>query len=79
VRFEDEEEAPVMEAAPEPGGDATDGPRPPRVSPEARQARITDLVLDTGSMSAQTQSVCGFRQSEHVSSSEVSVIGNDVT
>jgi DeoR/GlpR family transcriptional regulator of sugar metabolism len=53
VRFEDEEEAPVMEAAPEPGEPATNGPRPPRLSPEGRQARITDLVLDTGSMSAQ--------------------------
>ena len=42
-----------MEAAPEPGEPATDGPRPPRLSPEGRQARITDLVLDTGSMSAQ--------------------------
>lgn len=42
-----------MEAAPEPGEPATDGPRPPRLSPEGRQARITGLVLDTGSMSAQ--------------------------
>jgi len=42
-----------MDAAPEPGGEATDGSRPPRLSPEGRQARITDLVLDTGSRSAQ--------------------------
>jgi len=42
-----------MEAARDPSVEGADGPRLRRLSPEGRQARISDLVLDTGSMSAQ--------------------------
>ncbi|MDT7598212.1 MAG: hypothetical protein QOK26_289 [Pseudonocardiales bacterium] len=42
-----------MEAARDPSVEGADGPRLRRLSPERRQARISDLVLDTGSMSAQ--------------------------
>jgi DeoR/GlpR family transcriptional regulator of sugar metabolism len=42
-----------MEAARDPSGEGADGPRLRRLNPEGRQARISDLVLDTGSMSAQ--------------------------
>jgi DeoR/GlpR family transcriptional regulator of sugar metabolism len=42
-----------MEAARDPSVEGADGQRLRRLSPEGRQARISDLVLDTGSMSAQ--------------------------
>jgi DeoR/GlpR family transcriptional regulator of sugar metabolism len=42
-----------MEAARDPSVEGVEGPRLRRLSPEGRQARISDLVLDTGSMSAQ--------------------------
>src|SRR5579884_329608 len=42
----------VMKAAPDPGVEPPGGSRP-RLTPEARQARITELVLDAGSVSAQ--------------------------
>jgi DeoR/GlpR family transcriptional regulator of sugar metabolism len=42
-----------MDAARDPSVETADGPRLRRLSPEGRQARISDLVLDTGSMSAQ--------------------------